>query len=452
MNTLREDLKNIFMINPVMNIFLTAGVGLIFIYPVLLFINTLDYWSAIYAITPIAYVFYIIGIVTCIANNYEWAIGSVLAIQALSRLIDLIRYFHVGTMLYFMIYLAASILIFLLFAKSKGVNFNINRNIGNMNVTPQSLYCPSCGAPIDADMKFCQSCGYALTNVVQARYVPGNVPGGSGNGNNGDVGYGGYSSNLNTVAQICSSVPALIFSIIFSVSILTKVLANHSFIGILSCIPMIIICIGCWLIYVGFNTGNVSTTGFSLISGCIIFEIVCSLVIPVILMIFTVILWIAIGSEASGTCMMYLIACAIYAALYFFFWKGLRDTVVSAKNIMLGQSVPWKVSLYSIVVICLGIVTKFISLILAIIIRGSLDYYINRFIGGIGIGGGFGGYGSIPMGNQISEAIYGVFNSFFSGLGIMNSIVLIAVSVCAVILLFQIRSRGKQDQYYNNAV
>jgi hypothetical protein len=468
LNNLRNDLRELLFSNPVTSTLYQAGFILIFIYPVLNLIQCASYSSFLAALLPIAYAFYLIAIVTCLANSQDWAIGAAFGIKALTNLLIMCRYFTMASFFYFLLYAAmAGFFIYLFVLQRQGGN--PHENTGNMQYqyqqgaqnpsqqetqqtfqqAPQMAFCPGCGQPIEEDGLFCPHCGTRYENNGP---VFGNQGGFQGQEKNqGRNSYGGsqpapeYSGPFGQVALFCSGLQTLVFTVLLTASILFSLILNHSLLSIVFQIPGILCCIACWIIYVTSTNGTLKTTGFSLINGVLILELVLYLIPCVIGMIAGLLIVTKAGdSDFAGIGIFLIIFSALFAFIFWLYLGGFRKSIVSAREMIQGRTSEWKTSMFCIVVGIISAVGSLISTISVLSIRNSASSYVD------GLLSQFSYYlGSDYLSDTLSSYIQPLIWGSNPALTTISSLLGIAVQICVVVLLLEIRKKNREYNSYS---
>ncbi len=244
-------------------------------------------------------------------------------------------------------------------------------------------------------------------------------------------------------------------SILLTASIFFHLIANFGPVTVIGQIPVILICVACWVIYVGSrNRRPMVATGFTLLSGVMIFYIIFLLILLFVMAL--VVIYVAyqfasvaryFGSSSGGLvpatvfAILLLVLCGV---LWTFFWIGMRKTTVSARGILRGTETEWSTSLFSIILACIGAAVELIMMAGSAALYSTLyrmmeglSYYYGSEMNSI-----LGQMLGSQAGNWALSVILGqLLNSLGGnqGLRIFCSLLDIAVIVVAVVILLRIR-------------
>lgn len=439
MNNLRESLRKLLYSNPITSALLPAGIVFVFLYPALFMVNNAIWSSFISGVLPILYVFYLLGIIICIATYRDWAVAAAFYIKAFGYLLSLFNSFIPGTFLWMLVYiLLGTVSIWIMMATKQGndmLAMSFHRPQSTYRPGPDAMegepqaapqHCPCCGNLVEPGAMFCSFCGNKYPQEVL------NAMGG---------GMGGYRGPIHQIGELCGSTLALVFNIALTANILFTLIANFSLGQIVSQSLMILICVSCWIIYAGSRNHNLTTTGFSIMNVVMIIETVLALIVPVIGVIVGGIL-IATGySDAASVGIAIILGCVIGGVLLFLYWNGFRKTSASAKQILLGQQVPWTASMYCIVFTSISVFINTVSVIAKMVLAASFESFAyslkNEFSYYLG-GGSFA-----------DSIIDGLTDAVIGGnpvLATISAIVGITVGVCAVLILLKVREGGNESR------
>lgn len=434
MENLRKNLKEMLLSNGVTGTLYPAGIVLILIYPALFLLQCIVYNNIIGQVTPIFYVLYLMGIMFCLSDNKDWAVGTAFAIKAAGYLICVCKNFTFNTFLNLFIYGGiAGFIIYHYVLRQQKTDYHTNV-IQPQTVTGLS-HCTVCGKPVDESGRFCPFCGNAYN------YKPDNIlepiapvyPNDQSRSRRSET---VYNEPSGSVALFCGSAMVLVLSVLLSANILLNIIANHSFITVISQIPLIIICIGCWILYVSSLNGNLTTTGFTMINGSLLALCIISFVPCIVGFISGLLMLIKGGSDFVGFGFGVMLGCVILFGFFWLYWSGLRKPVTSARLILTGEKTQWESSLFCIVMICISIGFEVISTLVTIGANSLNNYYLNAILSQITNEMG-GGYTS----NILSNYFGSLFGGTSKGLVIFNSLISIALHICAVTILVQIRKK-----------
>lgn len=350
------------------------------------------------------------------------------------------------------------------------------------NPVPKSagkkVFCRICGNEMTAGDKFCRVCGTpvvemkdeAVSNAEAARAA---IPAGRGsNSDRGDsaagrnrnpgVGssaagrrtntggtptgrasaggrgtYGGayaqprsgraYEPSGSSLQVLCAGPFGLIITIAFTLQLLFTIFTG--WFNLLISIPMILICIGCWITLVGGLQYNLRETGFSLMSGSMLAEQILACIAGALICIVG---FICIAMGYSDTVVLgffILIFGAAYIVLYWFFWRGLKKSVWDCRLVIREGEGPIGASLYSIVIIFIGAFSNLISLMSA----NGINSILNEF------------YRSLyySMGSSDANMVISMISAAFPSPGALYWLKLIAsltAAIASAVCLIKFRS------------
>ncbi|MCD8206578.1 MAG: hypothetical protein LUD72_01430 [Bacteroidales bacterium] len=275
-----------------------------------------------------------------------------------------------------------------------------------------SKVCPKCGSQVNDDEDVCQVCGTPVNaeeppqeenpvqdgepeqEVSQAQEESPaqeeNPPkresrASQGGGNNGEA--------KTVVSHMCGSAGLLIFAILLSVSEILTIIRYCSegtftttqIVEVVLCIPMILICIGCWMLW-GGNAGNrMSGSGFKFISG----SLLATMIVDIVAVVFMAVMVLAGGVllsdmlkeafsflEASdletithlevGGIIAVIVIAVIALLVLIFFFNGLRKPCKSGHAIMEGTETQWHGPVFAIIVLIVIAVFQIAVVVFAI--------------------------------------------------------------------------------------
>ncbi len=431
MSELQRSLKKLLDGVPVVSVILPFAFVLALIYPVTELISVLAYARWYYSVfQTLLYIIYLAGLVMCFAQELNWAIGAAFGLRALASLVSMLRYTYITFSQVLSLVFYAALAVYFLWGLIMSLKYMGSGAGANNAGTPGGArggtpaYCPQCGTPVAGGGNFCPNCGTKIQQPRQSR------PYGGGGGPYGGPGEWVYAT--------CGNLLALVLSILLTASIFFHLIANFGPVAVLGQIPVILICVACWVIYVGSrNRRPMVATGFTLLSGVMIFYIIFLLILLFVMAL--VVIYVAyqfasvaryFGSSSGGVvpatvfAILLLVLCGV---LWTFFWIGMRKTTVSARGILRGTETEWSTSLFSIILACIGAVVELIMM------AGSAALYstLYRMMEGL----------SYYYGSEMNSILGQLLNSLGGshGLRIFCSLLDIAVIVVAVVILFRIR-------------
>lgn len=438
MTELRQSLRRVLESNQLITAVMPAAFVLVLLHPAFSFINSLTYISFYAQLRSVFYIAYVLGLLICFANELDWAMGAAFSVFTLQYIISFFKYFTINTAVYVVYYgvLAFFVLRGVIGAGKFNTSAAFGTNTGSgasawraepvqTEAAPVGGFCPNCGKPIDPNGAFCPHCGNPYPANMGMKSVP--VM------NHEPMNRVEYSGPIGVLASHCGSMLALAFTCLLTANIVCSlIIAKLALISIISSIPQIIICVACWMIYVGCTKGALNESGFALIGGVTVYELVLCLIIPILVGIIGFILMLQ-GDTLTAIGIGLVIGAVIMGGLRFLFWSGLRKTTVSAKMIAAGTGYQLYSSLFCIVVVCLKALSELTSL--GTIASGNAA--VNKLIAELSYELSYA-TGS----DQLVKMLTPFLNSLTGGggnLAVFNALLGLAVSVCAAIILIQIR-------------
>lgn len=442
MDDLRNSIRKALEANSLVTSIMPGAFVLTLLYPGLSFINSINRLQFFVVIRSLLYVFYLVGLLISFAEGMDWAIGAAFGLLGMQYLISMIRSFTFNSLVYTLFYLCLAVYFIrsVIFRQqfnntfnspngSPGVNNTFMRSTQNTSVDNGSAFCPSCGKPIDPSGSFCPFCGSPYPTGINRIIAPSQTQ--------STVNHVQYSGPVAEIAAICGSMLALVFSVLISANALLNLIANFNLFTVIAEIPVILICIACWIIYTSCVSGTLNESGFALIGGVLVAELIlCN--IPFAFGGIAGIILMFQGDELIGVGLGILIGCIIAMCLYSLFWNGLRKTVSSARMILRGSAIQWQTSLYCIVCICIGAFSQLASLAS----RSTALSYLSQVIGNLSYELYYA-TGSKEISDMVTKYLYSLMGTTKNSLADFNIFLSIAVSVCSAIILIQIRNKNK---------
>ena len=446
MNELRTDLRNLLDELPVLAPVMPWAFVLALVYPGLNLFGSLTYLGFFESLRALLWLLYLAGLVLCLAQELDWAVDAAFALNALGHLIAMLRCFTFNDLVYTAFY--ALLGWFFLRDMVTGGQLRLPHLERPANFSTEGFsapeaentlrFCPSCGEPVDLSGRFCPFCGspyptehgsapffspiqeQASPAPQEAAQRPLNVP--------------------MDALSLCSSPLALGFAALFSGSVLFALLGGFHLFSLIANLPAILICVGCWLTYYYIRNGMQNTAGLTLVEVVLTTELVlCCLPLAAAFVyeLYTVIT----GYEFEDVGPMILAVTLIALCLLFFYWNGFRSCVRSVRQSFRDGAVEWKSSIYCIVLLCIGVLSKLSSLASQSkgnpLVKAGIDAIVSVL-------------NDIPQSKAYAGGVRDALSSLF---GVGNSMASIstalsaAATVCAVALLIQMRMRNKAIRY-----
>lgn len=302
-------------------------------------------------------------------------------------------------------------------------------------------FCAQCGHKLDPGSRFCPKCGaFCAAGGSGASRQPGGggvyTPPSKPIQFNHMVSDGSPRGRLN---ELCGGTLSLVFVGLYTLGVLIQFFANlsaifSSGIGILIQLPaqalVILLAIGFCMNAWGARTGQMRDTGFTLISGVlltrtIVIIVSCSLG-AVGSLIVTVVAMANIRDgfmKLLGVLLLQLVLLAAVLFLLVPFYRGLRNTALSAREIVRTGSGSIQTSKYSLVMLCIAVFFQFIFAVSAASVASVLSRYSSL----------------------LSYAGYDLFGDLFkvNGAATFATVLLVAAQVIAVVILFKLRGAGQ---------
>ncbi|MCD7844507.1 MAG: zinc ribbon domain-containing protein [Oscillospiraceae bacterium] len=465
MTEVRSGLKKLLENNRVLVSIMPGAFVFLLLYPVLGLIDSFTLLGiGIYdSIQALWYVLYLFGLLLCFAESMDWAIGCGFALNCLRYLVYIIRFVTFNRAVYLVFY---GVLAFFFLrsafsqnrtgdygARTRPAAGGYGEDFSGGAGEPKSSFCGSCGSALSPGAKFCPVCGRAQVNAGAA----GNPRPASGPSWGGTEYAGGrnqaprqvsrpaprpsyYSGPAGMVVNLCGSVMALVFTILLTAYLFFSLIQSFTFLNIVTSIPMILVCIGCWIVYVSSARQDTNTTGFSLIGGGIlVVEIVVDILISLGI-VAGIAVMVAGKSQATTAIGLLLVAgFALALLLVTLYWNGLRKSAVTAKRILRGEAQEWETSMYSVVILCVRAVYMLIVLLAAARIQAAVTSLLSSLLysGSLYAGGMSSGAASM-----MESALSALFHIGWAAR--LTNVLSAVIAVFAVAILISIRRRGRE--------
>ncbi|MCD8087160.1 MAG: zinc ribbon domain-containing protein [Oscillospiraceae bacterium] len=465
MTEVRTSLKKLLESNRIIVSIMPAAFVFLLIYPVLGLIDSFTLWGiGIFdAVQAVWYILYLFGLILCFAESIDWAIGSAFALNGLSYLVYIIRYATFNRVVYLVFYgLLAFYFLRCAFAHNRyreqgtqfsGVGRDNEGNSQGASGKPKNSFCGSCGTALSPGARFCPVCGKLQATAAptggsaQARGSAGYDN--AGNRMSQSAGrlrqpmYGSYAAR--SVASFCGGTMALIFTIVLTAYLFFSFVQSFTILNIISSIPVILMCIGCWIVYVSCARQTPNTKGFSLIGvGILVIEILTDILIALGVVLGIVVMAAGKSQPTTAIGLVVIAVCALGILLVTLYWNGLRKSAVTARTILRGGAAEWETSMYAIVILCIRAVYMLIVLLAASRIRtavtsllSSLLYTGSFYAGGMGSGAA----------SVIESALSSLFNIGWAAR--LTNLLSVVIAIFAVVILVSIRRRGR---YMNRVI
>ncbi|MCD8321406.1 MAG: zinc ribbon domain-containing protein [Oscillospiraceae bacterium] len=466
MTEVRNSLKKLLEGNRFIVSIMPVAFVFLLIYPVLGLIDSFTLWGiGIFdAIESVWYILYLFGLILCFAESIDWAIGSAFVLNGLSYLVYIIRYATLNRVVYLVFYgLLAFYFLRCAFAHNRyGEQETPFRRAGRDNEgnsqrasgKPKNSFCGSCGTALSPGARFCPVCG-----KLQAGAAP---TGGSaqawGSAGYDDAGnrssqpagrqlrqpmYGSYAAR--SVASFCGGTMALIFTIVLTAYLFFSLIQSFTFLNIISSIPVILMCIGCWIVYVSCARQTPNTKGFSLIgAGILVIEILTDILIALGVTLGIVVMAVGKSQPTTAIGLVVIAVCALGILLVTLYWNGLRKSAVTARTILRGGAAEWETSMYAIVILCIRAVYMLIVLMAASQIRASVSSLLSSLLYTSSLYGG-------GMGSSAASMVESVLSSLFhiGWAARLTNLLSVVIAIFAVVILVSIRRRAR---YMNRVI
>ncbi len=311
---------------------------------------------------------------------------------------------------------------------------------------PAKINCPRCHISVDSGTKFCPECGYNFTKP-KVGPVPSVGPNPILDGDE-DV----FQKIINAVVapipndgtprravmSVFGQLGSGIFTLLLTISLLVSLKSNissGSFVNLLLTTPTILICIGCWMSYVQARMRKMTVTGFNLINYGILVRQVLFYIMAGIVTFLSVML--IFGDEASVGIGL-LIICLIVIVLGTAYYNGLRQTVLSAKNMLVQNKGTWIIATFPMVILGINAFATAVKMAVLGGIARTLGNLQSNMAGSI-----YDFFGNLPfdsdgISQSVISMIFGdtVYGYTFDWAGFLSLVIL----VYAIVLLVLTRS------------
>lgn len=241
--------------------------------------------------------------------------------------------------------------------------------------------CPECGQPVRKTSVYCPHCGYLLPKAVSttchncgASLEPGARFCSQCAAPVGSIGPDVKEEITKTLSKfawwpssdwiqdLCGSGACLVLTVSITVMLVCRVLFQFNISNLISNIPMVLICIGCWMCFYGGRKNELTPSGFSLISGTLTFLTIISCIGSALGCLLGVVL-IFFAEETQVIGLVLLIIFGISFFLIWKYWSQLRLSAHSAKRVLQSGTGRVTASMYNIVVLYIGTAANLISLV-----------------------------------------------------------------------------------------
>ena len=296
-----------------------------------------------------------------------------------------------------------------------------------MNVNEEGHFCPNCGASVPSTSHFCPKCGAKIETAdgttppevltpPQPQFAPNTMT--------------GVTEKVHSLTSLCSSPYVLALVIFLTIN---SLLSLQSVYTALSGILGDLICIGCWICYMGGKKKHLTTSGFTLISVSLIIQTVLATLISVIGIVICIFAKNSansyVGDDTVDKVFLGLIiAFVCLTAFILIYYIGFIKSVRSAENIVRSGKGQLYSGMFNIVVLILGAVSSLIGFIVSSTVSGILSGYISALSS------------YVPEIRQLGLN----FNFESSFLSNLMSISSIAATITAIIILVKIHN-DKQE-------
>ncbi len=334
----------------------------------------------------------------------------------------------------------------------------------------QQSYCSYCGHPVEVESRFCAYCGkeiiYQQVNFHQTSRE--------------QVRQTDYMRKMQLVRNAVSKAAgqvvcvilmillgikliANIISLIVTTSSLNRIVSMYDYnreisevmnfisaviiiIGLFGMIPYILEVIGTFTAVIGGLRNQIKSTGFTLINVGLTLSLIGSIIISVTGLLAVIGIGGAInnqitryGDEGIVPYIIAIVICLVaYLVLIIFFYIGLMRPGSCAKQMLTYGAGEIKLSIFSIVILCLNVVVKIIGMIGSIVFDPSR--MLNEFIGNTGL-----------MNSEASQ-LFLFLSAYLRNINVKQMIItgvdiLVLIFVIASMIMF--KNRCKTDIYIN---
>ncbi len=376
MKEIQNAMSNFVRQNPLLSQIMPAVPVLVLLEPVILLINSIVYIDSYYVFAPVVHLLFLLGLFLCFAADGRMWIAIAFVLLTLVELIRLIGYFSFPTLVYLAVFGAVAAYFVLQFIQTDsgrrmvdqlGTMVGSSGGYGGAASAPRGGFCASCGAPVDPSGSFCPVCG--------TPYAPAPVPPMGGGVSGGAPVGGGAASAL--LGQTSSGLVCLIFAVLLTLKIFLDALV--SMISLISNIPLIILCVGVWMIFSSAQKRNLQPKGFEVSRLAFRVQMIFNIILPALLILF--VLWLMTQARGEGSVVGILfgiiLVFAAMIALQVLFCRGMGQTMNSAIGVLHGMDDRVQVSLFCIVVIFIQAGLALVSAVAANSLGGLLDTFVD---------------------------------------------------------------------------
>lgn len=418
MNKVRNSLKEALESNPVTASLLSVGVIFLMINPILSLLAEFTYIGFYYSFYGLIYRLYLFGIILSFAAGADLALTIAFGILAAVCLKSSMNYTNFNTFVNLVFYVCLTLFSF----RNRKLNLTDKQS---QTGTEKKRFCPECGKPLRSEAIFCPACGKECP-------VPSLISGRT------QTAAASYSGSGKEVVMLCGSTMVLIFNILLSLDLLYNTFGRFSFITLLVHTPMIIICIGSWMVYAGCVSGKPKTSGFTVINTVLMLQQILA-TIPWGIGMLVGLLLVFAGDTASAVGFLVMLITGVALCFVTAYWNGMRRAALQAKKLLMGEETEWSSSLLVIILTIMSILKQVWVLFVQSGTNGTLGWIVNEIAQAVY--DATGSYSIYSYAYQYLASVFGIEN--FGSSQMLAGALSISVPVCAVIILIMIRNHEK---------
>lgn len=185
----------------------------------------------------------------------------------------------------------------------------------------------------------------------------------------------GWFPKTNSIHDLCGCYASLMLALSLTGALLLKLLPQFSILRLLGNIPEILLCIGCWICYSGGRKQELSTSGFRVLSGTLMFQLILGCIGCGIGTIAGIAL-LVIDKDLRTLGIIILIICELCLLFSVTYWTQLRRAVKTACNVLQNGCGRIVTGLYSIIVLIVeSVIALFVLLGNAIISASVMELW-----------------------------------------------------------------------------
>lgn len=310
-------------------------------------------------------------------------------------------------------------------------------------------FCSQCGQKLEPGARFCSQCGKPCAGGGNQVTPPNGPTGGTQTFHPENVlgkipPFKVDNSPLGQIKDLCGGTMGLVFTGLFALGVVIQFFASLSsgmtfLTSLASQVFAILFAVGFCMNAWGARTGQLRDSGFTLISGTLLARIIFLLVgcagCAICMLIFMIVL-IKAGEAGTGIGLFLgaILVIGLFLALAYYYYAGLRNVALSAREIVRTGSGTVQVSQYAAILLFVVSGLQFIGAVVKwamySVIQESLSALTSQLY-------------------YVSSDLYDILNSVFysglrvSGVDVFVTLLLAGAQVIGAVMLMQLR---KKDQ------